>query len=637
MLQQLANMAPGDLADLLEEEVEQTDEVEDGHLIKYLDACKKEHLDTFQDRRERDDVLWKAHETELAEMGDKEDWQSKIVLNKPFTTVIQAKSLVRRGLLERPEYFGLIPTDDKNIQYKLLAEFWEKGLKYWSGTRDADVPRVFSDSAEMGFTIGKSMATKIQWVPDEHGVFRLKLVNIEPWKIYDDPDRTPRQPWSGLYCIHEELVPFHLLKEREAQGYYQNVDKVRPGKGSATTSSTAYRGIDEDEDRRRKTGQSVARNPYRKDILVQEFWGSILDENGDLVMSNSTFTSANNIIIRRPKPNRCRRLRWPWVEFAPLPHLLNFHGYGIYEGVLAMWKFQMAVLNLFIDNENWRINNMFEIDLGKLDDPGDLEIYPLKKWLKKRGAEGPAITPVLKGESNLQDVNFMWALAQNEWEGGSFITELMKGSAGERRDKTATEIQMKLQQGMGVFDSIGKDVEKGAEDLLWAMKEMLTTYWDDFDHPSLQDVYGNDPVYQGLMQFGMMDPQTREQILDLDCQVRIQGVSRLFDRENLIQKIQTFMSLTGGPDMANFRKPFVLITKLGEALTLSDAVLTETELQQQMQQQRMQQLNDIVHGALSKTDEATPSDGQPGGPAPAQPAASPTEPKPSPPAQGAPA
>src|SRR3990167_8946939 len=100
ILAEMAQMAPQDLEAYLADIEEKTDDLPDGHLVNYMEECVRESYEATKDRREKDEILWQAHETEMAEMGDKERWQSKIVLNKPFTTVIQAKSLVRRGLME---------------------------------------------------------------------------------------------------------------------------------------------------------------------------------------------------------------------------------------------------------------------------------------------------------------------------------------------------------------------------------------------------------------------------------------------------------------------------------------------------------------------------------------------------------
>lgn len=607
MMAVMSQMAPGDLAELSEQIQEETNAIPDGHYVDYVDECIKESYEASKKRRDKDNILWKAHETELDSMADKEDWQSQIVLNKPFTTTIQAKSLVRRGLMERPEYFNLDPTDKENPLYLAKTKFWEKALKYWTGTREAYVPHVFADAAEMGFAVGQSMSIKILWKPDQNGVFRLYLVPVEPWKTYPDPDRQPRMSWSGLYNIHEEWVDYYQLKEMELLGHYQNIDQVKMGRSSKSGDGYGY---EDKEEERKKKGQEHARNRYRKAVLIREFWGTILDENGDVLMPNASYTVCNGVIIRPPRPNPFSRLKWPWVDFSPIPHLLNFHGYGIYETVLSVWQFQNALMNLYIDNENWRINNMYEMAPDKLEDPSDDEIYPGKIIRKKAGVDGPALTPVSKAQSNLQDVQFMWSMATNLWENGSFITELLKGEQGERKKITATEIQLKLQQSIGVFDSIGKDVERGGTELMWGIKEVLTTFWDDLDRVGMKDIFGQDPFYQQLMMSGMLSPQARMETMNLDCEVKISGVSKLFDRANIIEKLKSLAMFSASPQYGPYAKHAKIIRRFAEELNQSDLVKSEEEIQKEnMMKSRQAGVQNAIAKAMQAAGGGAPVQG----------------------------
>ncbi len=607
LLQQLAGLSPGDLQEVLAEEQGESDKIPDGHLVKYIEACLTESFKESEERRSKDEKLWEAHESEAKEMNDKEDWQSRIVLNKPFTTSIQAKSLVRRGLLDKNNYFGLDTTSSMDQESKLIAEFWEKDLRYWLNTDDAFLPDLFADSIEMGFAIGQSMATKVGWETDEDGISKLTLHNFPIWHTFPDPDRKPRKPWSGLYNIHEEWVDFHVLRDKELQGHYRNIEQVKVGR--ANREAGGYR--IQDPDKNRATRKTYQRNPYRNAVLVQEFWGTLLDENGDVAMRNCTFTVANGVVIRAARQNPYRRLRWPWLDFSPIPHVMNDHGYGIYESTLALWKFQNNLLNLYIDNENWRINNMFEIDRAKLENPDDIEAYPLKLWLKKRGVEGRVIEPVLKGENNLADIEFMWSLVQNQWENGTFITEMLKGDAGGKRDKTATEITLKLQQSIGVFDSIGKDCERGVEQLIWAVKEVLTTFQDDFDRPGFRDIFQGDPVWEAMVQAGELEPQARIDALDLDCKVRVRGVSRLFRQSDEINRMKELFALAGSiPTMGQYLNPYQSIKKFSDELNQEDLILSEAEVQQRQQAEQQMAIQESIGAALQAADGQTPEQGQ---------------------------
>ena len=589
-LQDMAVNDPAGFERLVAEMESQVDELDEGHLVAYAEECIRESYDTSKGRRDRWNRLWEAHENEMQEYSDKEEWQNAIVLNKPFVTTVQATTLVRRGFMERPDYFDLDPVNKQDHVKALKAKFWGQGLKYWLGKQDSHFPTVFADAARMGFVMGPSMATKILWRPDTNGIYRLVLDNVDPRNIHADPDRRPRKPQSGLYLIHEEWKDLYQIYQEAEQGLYdvEQVKLVRAGRDYKDAGGFSIE--DRDETSRRKGQQSTTRNRFRKAVCVRELWGGILDENGRLVMDNIQYILANGIVIKRPKRVAFPKMRWPIFQHSPLPHPLRFDGYGLWEGVMAMWKFQNNVLNLFGDNENWRINNMFEVDPSKLEDPNDTEVYPGKRFVRKKNAgDGPAVMPLLKGESNIQDVQYIWELATRSWDEGSFVTEPLKGAMPDQ-DRTLGELQMKFSQSMGVFDSIGKDVEQGAVQLIEGIKEVLQTFWDMEDIPSLIDVFGEQSeVLMMMEQFGLLLPEARMQEMALDADVTVQGISRLLDRADLIQRLQLLIGMGDNPRFGQFMKDYDICKRLFTEFNQDDLILSEEEVAANQRQQLIQQ------------------------------------------------
>ena len=631
MILELQGLPPDQLEQLLEEMTEKTDGLSDGHLVEYAMESVRESYESTRNRRERWDRLWEAHENEIKEYAAKEDWQNAIVVNRPFTTTVQGKAIVRRALMERPDYINIDPPIAGDPEKELKAKFWKKGLKYWCGTRDAHFPTVFADAAGMSFIVGISNGIKVLWRQDDNGVYRLFYESISPWNLFYDPDRKPRQPQGGLYCIHQEWVPLYKIYQDAEKGFYEEEQVALISEGTDQRDAAGY-GMEDREQERRRKGQILHRNRYRKDVLVTEFWGGILDQSGRLIMPNCRYTIANGIVIRHPKKVPFPRLRWPIMQFSALPHPLRFDGYGLWEGVLAMWKFQNNVLNLFGDNESFRINNMYEIDKSKLEDTQDMEVYPGKNWVRAKNAPSdgkPAVQPVIKGDSNIQDIQFIWEMATRVWEEGSFVTQSLKGMPTQD-ERTLGELTMNQQNSLGVFDSIGKDIEQGGADLAWATTEVLVTFWDDRDTPTLIDVFGRDSQELALMQLtGFLMPQARMQQLMLNTDIKIQGISRLIDRSDLLEKLNMMITVGDNPRFTMFMKDYDICKRLASELTMDEMVYSEEEM---LQQQAM-----IMEDAINQQNAQMEAEG---GGAPGQPGQAPPQggKKPSgPPKSGAPA
>jgi hypothetical protein len=196
-------------------------------------------------------------------------------------------------------------------------------------------------------------------------------------------------------------------------------------------------------------------------------------------------------------------------------------------------------------------------------------------------------------------VQITWELATKSWDEGSFVTEPLRGTQAEQQ-RTLGELQMKMTQSLGVFDSIGKDVQQGAVQVLWAIKEVLTTFWDMEDVPSLIDVFGpQSEELQMMEQFGLLLPQARMQEMALQTDIKVQGISRLLDRADLIERLQFLITVGDNPRFGMFMKDYDICKRLFSEFNQDDLILTEAEAMQQQQQMLIQ---NAVNTALTGMD-----------------------------------
>ncbi len=596
---------------------EESDHIDDGHLVEFVEQCVREDYNSSRERRRLDETLWEAHENKMREMDQKEAWQAKIVLNDPFATVYQAKALIRKSVTDRPDYFSIKAQDDLDEPAKAKALFWQDSLRFWA--KQAEMEKLLPDMAEMSLAIGISLGAKISWVTDDFGKHHLRMTPILPWKIYRDPDAKGRQPQSGLYCIHEEWIDWHKLVEGEKQGLYINISQV-------LRTDPAEFGLTQDE-RRRREGRTYTRHEFRKAVLVREFYGDILDHNSELVMSKMRFMVANRTLIMQPTPSPFPRLRWPIHQFSALPSLVNFHGYSIIEGVLKMWRLRNNLLSITSDNLSFKLNTAYEVDHHKLLNPADTEIYPGALKFKKANVQGNVYEPIKHDFDAERILPILWNLTGAQFEKGSFVTELIQGGFGQRRDTTAREVEIKTQQALGVFDSIGKDVEYGLIGAIKMMQEVLALLWDPTDGSAYRRIAEE---HQGfLMELERMDQAQRLDALVLDADVRIRGVSLILERASFLERIRDAIATTDNPRFTNFVKDYELIQRYFDTLDFPEVVLTEKELELQQQLQQEAELRQLLAGGAEGTQPEANGTGVPSTTKRA-PSASPPKPSPSP-------
>lgn len=571
--------ALAELQDLPEDELDAffddgAQELSDGHLVDYVEECVKHSEQVDRDRLLLDEQLWDAHESKMREMSQKEDWQAKITTNEPFQTVTQAKMLVRKAVVDKPEWFDVSTqlTDDLDAQAK--AAFWEDSLRWW--LRRAKFHQLFPDMNEMSFAIGISMAMKALWTVQPDGTEGLKLMLIEPWKIRRDVDAYSRDPQSGLYCIHQDWVDYHTLLEGEKNGYYQNVRDCLHDRADEGTWNR--------QKERKKRGLVDHSNKFRPQIFVREFWGGVLDHNGEMVYPKVRLTIANRMVISRPKPVKFPRIKWPIHQFSALPHLRNFHGYSLIEGMLKMWKFRCNLLSMCADKLSFVLNGGYEVDSSKLINPADKELYPgCTKDMK--GGQRDAYRLIPTDKDFLPVVDGLMNLTGNLFQNGVFVTELLKGENGTRNDITLGEVEIKTQQAMGVFEGIGHDVEYGGEQAIEMVQDVLTTYWDPMDNPSYMQVLGQKHAPL-LWMIAMLSPEQRIEAVKMETDIQIQGVSILFKKSALIDRLVNMSKLTDSPRFHPFAKDDVMIRKIADAMDASEVIKTEDEMLLEMQQQQ---------------------------------------------------
>jgi hypothetical protein len=565
---------------------EATQDLPDGHLVEYVEECVR-HTDRTEDERQKlDEQLWDAHENKQREMAVKEDWQAKITTNEPFQTVTQAKMLVRKAIVDRPEWFSMTTQHKDNDFMVAKASFWEDGTRWWA--RKAKLHQLFPDMTEMAFAVGTSLASKAVWGTDADGAEGLRMVQIEPWKLKKDPDAISRQPQSGLYCIHQDWIDYHVLLEGEKAGNYINVRNCLHDKGDE--------GSTDRRQERKKRGLVDYSHKFRPQVFVREFWGGVLDHNGELVYPSVRFTVANRTVISRPVPTNFPRIRWPIHQFAALPHMRNFHGYSLIEGMLKMWKFRNNLISMTADRLSFVLNGAYEVDEGKLVNPADKELYPGCTKAKKFNAQGSAYTPIKTDTEFLPVVEKLMSLTGNLFQNGVFVTELLKGETGERSAITKGEVEIKTQQAMGVFEGIGRDVEYGAEQYIEMIQDVLTTYWDPLDTPSYLAVLGEKHARM-IDQIAMVSPEDRVKAVKMDTDIEVRGVSLLFQKAEMVDHLINMVKITGDPRFANYAKDDKMIRKLADVLDSSDVIKTDDELMAELEAARAQIANNpVVNG-----------------------------------------
>lgn len=543
------------------------------HFVDFLQDCVKTSVKANEEVRRVQAHCYRVYkENEPVNYAKKDAWQSRIVVPKPFATVQYGSSAVKKAFT--PKFLSLT-----NVLDKQAGEFWKDVMEAQLNEQHAQFVIRFTDATTMALAIGVSMEMIPRWVPGKG----LEYVLIEPWKIHRDPDSLPRDCQSGMYWVHQEWLDAYVLKAGETAGRYRNVKSLDSGDDG------------EDPDNPLMTREAIAarkdmiweRSQYRRMILTSEFWGTVLDPKGNLLLPNATFTVAGGRVIQLPEPGRYRQIRWPGIAFSPLPDLLKFGGRGLLEGILSVWEAMCNIMCLHQDNLSWLVNPMTEIIADALVDPEDAETWPGKEVLVRETVAGNQVVRTVDRRSVTGDVLADMQYLDQNFQRGSFVTDAVQGLPGYRKDMTYREAAMNLDQALGVYSLMGENIEHGAIEALVAGAELI------YRHASYAD-YKQILGPERLDRLGIVPDPAAENgvsgVPPLDGSFHVSGIQALMkENETLTNLKNLVVPLAERPRFAPYINPYRVLKAIETRTNLSDeGVFVDDETAQAIEAQERQ-------------------------------------------------
>ena len=557
------------------------------HLVKLVRSQKQEAYASETRIRSAWKEWWNLWLNNV-DFSDKEEWQTKLWIPKPFTAVEQATALIQRGLLESPDAFTIEGLDDRD---KIIAaRVWRPLIRYL--LERAEFPNKFSDAAKMGFILGLAGYLKFRWVanavpqlsgiqpgPDgrpvpifKAGVRHALVVDfVQPWRVFRDPESEPRKNFSGTFLIHCEWKDRPVLRAMQAAGWDPTtVEELLQKKGKV--GDTALVGHEEEEfEEFRRHWQ---RHEFRHSYLVNEAWTDILDENGDPVMPSALMVVSDDKILYGPSDNplwatdmQTGRRKWPFLATAPLVHPSQFIGRGIVEQEAGLSRLFSNVFMLWADGLNWRVNPPTEIFQDALVDWEDLDHYPGKLWVKH--TEKPALTPANMGQMNTNEVMAALEYIDRQRQNSNFVSDFVVGLPGSRAEITKGEVQIKTSQSLAIFEAMGRNLEVMGRDAVELAYNFAMQYMVDYSNPDIRRILGDEVT----MILGNLSLPERIDQLQGAYDFRFTGVSQALHKAEQLQKVMQFATLMSSPIFAQaVQTPADILKVIADLLNITEHI-----------------------------------------------------------------
>lgn len=409
----------------------------------------------------------------------------------------------------------------------------------------AHIHTIFTDAARVGAT-ESLIILKVhgQVLPygnaDDGGPVWRPRIDLIPFESYfADPSG------KGLYEIHEYEADLWAVEQRATEGLY---DPAVVAKLRGSIASLEH----QDGDRRaRGKGQSETSPPkQRHKVTIREFWGTMLDQNGAVIMHNCTCAIANGRFVIQPlTPNPYLHGRSPFVVSPILRVPFSTHHKALFDDA-AQINFAMNELhNLIVDGSLGSVWGVRQLRHTFLENPGQLaDGIPQGETLLVN-ANLPPGEKVLENvtDTNLSPITLsVYQMLDQEFVQAALTTETRMGQLPDPNVKASALIAAD-QNSATVLDGIAGDLEKGLiAQVLYRVMLLTLQFVHLTSKLELAAVLGVPQTFT-LMS---LPPVQRVQ-LATHAAVRVRGLSAVLERVRNFQKLMALLQVvTSNPMFA---------------------------------------------------------------------------------------
>lgn len=422
------------------------------YLVEYVKARKKEADSASKERRTKWAELWQLFQNKQDYTG-KQSWQSKIFAPKIFTHTIRASALVEKAVLQTSTLFK-VTIDEEAYEESELEKAREKARKVEKKMKSHLEQTNFAESYGEGttstFLLGFGGIKRL-W--DEE-VPRCHYENTDVLNLWIDPAFRPFVDSKPGYMIEykEEKLSILLDKVAKNKDNYITaaVDKLEAGfaaKQEIKTRERTRRGLSQHSTKDKPVGQL-------------EFWGDIISQDGKHILRDQLLVIANETELIRHHDNPFNDKLPPWrlTVAVPYPHR-GIAGVSLVEGAVPLQYTLNNLLNLYMDNLNFTVNKMYEVqNTGLVDQQKARRIYPGKIFLKstdQRVVQEVNTTPI-----GMEIINAVKVI-DSELRQATAITEYVEALPSKHK-QTLGEIEKKTTEAHGFFDVIARRLERNS-------------------------------------------------------------------------------------------------------------------------------------------------------------------------------
>lgn len=440
-------------------------------VISAIQRMRQESEDARRSRVVRNDKNWDTY-LGRQDWSHKQDGQSSEFLPMVPVSVEQLAALVKRGMVQFGDYYSIQidPSLEEVVSGQQIVSLLNPFLDdLWAhaGAPALAFSTVISDAVKQALLKsliilkvhgGYVKSRRFKYDPDKPD--EPEMEEFDQWKLRVDlvrfEDYYPDPTGNGLYEIHRVERDLHEILDMADEGIYDKaaVDQL--------VGTDFKRPEDEELSEEDRNQDETVQPSFRKRVVLDEFWGTLLNNDGEVVHRNVVAVVANDrFLIRPPEPNPFWHQETPFVV-APLirvPHSV-WHK-AIYDHASDLNLAINEMFNLMLDGGMAAVWGIKQLRIEDLDDPSQVEggirqgmTLAVKQTLPHNAKVMETIS-----EGNIpQDAMAIYESLKREFTNAAMTNELKMGSLPAKQ-VLATEILESSQSQNLMLDGIVADVE----------------------------------------------------------------------------------------------------------------------------------------------------------------------------------
>lgn len=557
-------------------------------VVRIVTAAKREAEEARISRYLQNDLNYLFYHGKQ-DMSHKKAGQSQEFLPSQMMAVEQIAAMLKQGLIDFGDWFSIEPAAGVRDPLFTIDES-RKLMQKW--LKDCDFGIFLEDSLKSAL-LGSLMVSKVgvKNVPNPKFVVKRKKAPVGYTETLERKDEKRMVPALGLvrprdwfpdptgdvlYRVERVELDYHkLVQIAEANPDEYDVKLIKEI-GVALSSPQDMTALQKS----RETGQAVPASTARLRCRLLEFWGTLVNQRGEVIAENCVTTIANETwVIRRPGPNPYWHKMLPYVV-APLIRVpwSEWHK-SLMDAPTMLNRAKNELFNLILDSGLASVFGVRQVRPHWILNPERLSNGLAPNDVISVGPQCPpgmkAIETVSTGamsQEALQALN----VVSSEFNSASLTNDLRMGVLPSRSVK-ATEVVEASQSISGTLGNVAHTIEDSyvvkVLELIWLT---MLQHVDDFEAEEYVAILGPERAAE-INKFSKMKRFAK-------CvsghQFKVFGLTQTLNKIKDFRKLTTLLqTLSQSPTlMDEFMKRYDLVKFLTQIMKALDVDVDQIKL-----------------------------------------------------------